>query len=69
MKAECTWASHKKNQNFKGYVYSIEKFGVMVSELMPMKMDNQLAMKQLESEGSMMNGKHVDAQVNCLRLR
>jgi len=65
MEAEFTSASHV-GRELLGLRELVRELHVAVSQPMPMHMDNQAAIKQLESEDSMASAKHVDIRIKFI---
>jgi hypothetical protein len=65
MEAEFTSASHV-GRELLGLRELVRELHFAVSQPMPMHMDNQAAIKQLESEDSMASAKHVDIRIKFI---
>uniref|UniRef100_A0AAV1T532 Integrase catalytic domain-containing protein n=1 Tax=Peronospora matthiolae TaxID=2874970 RepID=A0AAV1T532_9STRA len=65
MEAEFTSASHV-GRELLGLRELLKEIGLPVTEPMSMLMDNQAAIKMLESEGSMASAKHVDVRMKFI---
>ncbi|KAG3137919.1 hypothetical protein PI124_g128 [Phytophthora idaei] len=65
MEATLTSASHV-GRDLLGMRQLVRELGFRVVKPLPMKMDNQAAIKQLESEESMASAKHVDIRVKII---
>ena len=66
MEAEFTSASHV-GRELLGLHELVREMGFLVSEPMTMMMDNQAAIKHLESDYSIANAKHVNIRVKFYR--
>nr|CCA25252.1 AlNc14C284G10161 [Albugo laibachii Nc14] len=66
MEAEFTSASHV-GRELLGLRELVREIGFLVSEPMTMMMDNQAAIKHLESDYSIANAKHVNIRVKFYR--